>query len=68
MVIEILESSKGFSNIQTLERKFMNKSGNNIKEDVIIATKTNNLSAAFCGREIALKHLENTLVTTQNGV
>jgi DNA modification methylase len=68
MVIEILESSKGFSNIQTLERKFMNKFGNDIKEDIIIATKTNNLSATFCGRKVALKHLENTLAITQNGV
>jgi hypothetical protein len=68
MVMEILSASKGFSNIQTLERKFINKFGVDIKEDIIIATKTNALSDVFYGRNIALKHLESTLITTQNGV
>jgi DNA modification methylase len=68
MVMEILSASKGFSDIQTLERKFINKFGTDIKEDIIIATKTNILSDAFCGRNIALKHLDKALQTNQNGV
>jgi DNA modification methylase len=68
MIIEILENSKGFSEIQTLERQFTNKFGDNIKEDIIIASKSHNLSNTFCGRNVALKHLEHSLKTTQNGV
>ena len=68
MIIEILEQSQGFSEIKTLERQFTNKFGNNIKEDIIIATKSNNLSDELHGSSIALKHLEYSLATTQNGV
>ncbi|MDR1974390.1 MAG: site-specific DNA-methyltransferase [Bacteroidales bacterium] len=68
IVIEILNASGGFINTQILERKFINKFGNDIKEDIIIAKKVNNLSKSFYGREIALKHLEKSLKTTQNGV
>ncbi|HRD79680.1 MAG TPA: DNA methyltransferase [Saprospiraceae bacterium] len=68
MVIEILESCNGFSDIKTMERQFINKFGNNIKEDIIIATKSNALSDNLSGRSISLKHLEHGLRTTQNGV
>ena len=68
MVIEILNQSQGFSDIRTLERQFTNKFGNNIKEDIIIAKKTNDLSNELYGRSVALKHLERSLATTQNGV
>ena len=44
------------------------KFGINIKEDIIIATKNNELSDSFNARAIALKHLEHSLKTTQNGV
>ena len=64
MVFEILKQSQGFSDIKMLERQFTNKFGNNIKEDIIIATKSNNLSDELNGRSIALKHLEHSLVTT----
>lgn len=68
MVIEILEQSAAFSDIKILERKFTNKFGNNIKEDIIIATKTGKLAKTLFGRKIALKHLENCLQTSTNGV
>jgi len=68
MIIEILEESQGFSEIKTLERQFTNKFGNSIKEDIIIATKSNNLIDELRGRSIALKHLERSLITNQNGV
>ena len=68
MIIEILERSQGFSEINTLERKFTNKFGNSIKEDIIIATKSNKLSDELHGSLVALKHLEHSLATTQNGV
>ena len=68
LVIEIIEKSNGFSDIKTLERQFTNKFGVNIKEDIIIATKTNCLSDTFNGRAIATSHLEKKMKTSQNGV
>jgi DNA modification methylase len=68
MVVEILEQSNAFSDIKILERKFTNKFGNNIKEDIIIATKTGELTKQFSGRNIALKHLEKCLQTSTNDV
>ena len=68
MVVEILEQSAAFSDIKILERKFTNKFGNSIKEDIIIATKTGELVKTLSGRNIALKHLENCLHTSTNGV
>jgi len=68
LIIEILENSNGFSEVKTLERQFTNKFGIKIKEDIIIASKTKELSTSLNGRSIALKHLEHSLKTTQNGV
>jgi len=68
IILEILEQSQGFTNIETLERQFTNKFGNIIKEDIIIAAKSNNLSDELHGRSIALNHLEHCKATTQNGV
>lgn len=65
LIIEILEASKGFQDIKILERKFTNKFGANIKEDIIIASKsTNALADLRFGRNIALKHLEENLKYT----
>lgn len=68
MVIEILESCNGFSHVNTLERQFTNKFGNEIKEDIIIATKSTELSNALFGRSIAHKHLAQSLGTSQSDV
>ena len=54
--------------VEILERKFTNKFGNSIKEDIIITTKTGELVKTLSGRNIALKHLENCLHTSTNGV
>jgi len=64
LIIEILEASKGFTNIKIMERKFINKFGTNIKEDIIVAFKSNQpLTEISYGRTIALKHLEESLKT-----
>lgn len=68
MIIEILEATGGFSNVKNLERQFTNKFGNNIKEDIIIATKSHEIGNSLHGRQVALKHLEHSLKTTQNSV
>ena len=68
MVVEILERSDAFIDIKILERKFTNKFGDNIKEDIIIATKAGVLAKTLSGRSIALKHLENCLHASTNGV
>lgn len=68
LIVEILKRSNGFSDIKTLERQFLNKFGNNIKEDIIIATKSTQLSKRLAGSKIALSHLEDSLSKTQDGV
>lgn len=68
LIIEILEQSNGFSGVKILERQFTNKFGIPIKEDIIIASKSNELSSAFNARQIALKHLKRCLTPNQNGV
>ncbi len=68
LVLEIIEQTNGFSNIEILERQFKNKFGINIKEDIIIATKTNNLSSFLYGRAIAVSHLEQSLKNSSNEV
>jgi DNA modification methylase len=61
MIIDIIERSQGFHEIEILERKFTNKFGNDIKEDVIIATKHSLLTKELHGKAIAVKHLNNSL-------
>jgi DNA modification methylase len=68
LIIEILEQSKGFHDIKTHERQFTNKFGINIKEDIIIASKSSEITSSLNARQISLKHLEYSLRTTQNGV
>ena len=65
LIIEILQATQGFENIKTLERKFINKFGISIKEDIIVACKCNlPLDDNYHGRHIALKHLEENLKNT----
>jgi hypothetical protein len=62
LIIDLIKSCGGFSEVRVLERKFMNKFGTNIKEDIIIATKTENeLTSERYGREIAIAQLKNGL-------
>lgn len=68
LVIEIIQMTNGFSEIKTLERQFTNKFGINIKEDIIIATKSGNLTDSLNGRLIAINHLTQNLKSSTNGV
>ena len=68
LVIEITQMTNGFSEIKTLERQFTNKFGINIKEDIIIATKSGNLTDSLNGRLIAINHLTQNLKSSTNGV
>jgi DNA modification methylase len=68
MVIEIIEKCGGFIEIKNLERKFTNKFGNNIKEDIIIATKSTELSNNLFSQEISVRHLTNSLKNIKNGI
>lgn len=63
LIKELIENSGGFCKLDIQERKFINKFGNSIKEDIIIATKNSQISNSFYAREIALKHLESNLST-----
>ena len=47
LVLEILEKCAGFNKIKTFERNFINKFGDNIKEDIIIVTKSGQLTNEF---------------------
>lgn len=68
LVMEIIEGTGGFSEIKTLERQFTNKFGINIKEDILIATKSNDLSINLNGHSIAASHLEKNLNNSNLGV
>jgi len=68
LVIEIIQMANGFSEIKTLERQFTNKFGINIKEDIIIATKSGNLTDSLNGRLIAINHLTQNLKSSTNGI
>lgn len=61
MVIEIIENLNGFEDIKILERKFMNKFGDNIMEDIIIATKKSITLGDKKARNIAFSHLTKAL-------
>jgi DNA modification methylase len=62
LIIEILNGSYGFQNIHILERKFINKFGIIIKEDIIIAEKKIDLLYELNnGKDIALNHLKKNL-------
>lgn len=61
IVSDIIKQTNGFEEISTLERKFTNKFGVDIKEDILIFRKTNEMSDIKNARNIAVKHLEKSL-------
>jgi DNA modification methylase len=61
IVSDIIKQTNGFEEISTLERKFTNKFGIDIKEDILIFRKTNEMSDIQNARNIAVKHLEKSL-------
>ncbi len=68
LIMEILESSGGFEQIDTMQRQFRNKFGDSIKEDIIITTKSGSLNSSTHGREIALNHLNENLKIAKDDV
>jgi DNA modification methylase len=61
LVMDIVNKMGGFEESKTLERQFTNKFGIDIKEDILIYRKANNINNDFYGKEIAQKHLELNL-------
>lgn len=68
LIMEILESSGGFNQINSMQRQFKNKFGDSIKEDIIITTKSGNLDKSMHAREIALNHLNENLKIAKDDV
>lgn len=69
LVMEILQISNGFSDVRIAERKFMNKFGEHIKEDLIIATRNaSKLDVGNHGRIIAVNHLKSALNKADGGI
>jgi DNA modification methylase len=61
IVKDVIGGIGGFKNIKNFERKFTNKFGNSIKEDIIVFEKDNLPYQSSCARNVALKHLEIAL-------
>jgi DNA modification methylase len=59
IVSQIIQASQGFGELHNLERSFTNKFGADIKEDILVATKTNSSVQSGSGREIARENLKN---------
>jgi DNA modification methylase len=68
IVSDILKATNGFEEINTLERHFTNKFGNDIKEDILIFRKTNEMCLSFHAKEIAYKHMENSLLDLEGDI
>ncbi|MEW5957581.1 MAG: DNA methyltransferase [Chloroflexota bacterium] len=61
IVKDLIRSMGGFYNIRNFERKFTNKFGNNIKEDIIVFEKNELSPRHNCARNVALKYLKTAL-------
>jgi hypothetical protein len=69
MVMEMIQNSNCFTILKVLERKFTNKFGLDIWEDIIIAKKNSSQIIKFdVGRSIALNHLKDKLSEANDGV
>jgi DNA modification methylase len=61
MIKEIMQSMSGFEAVSDYERSFTNKFGAKIREDIIIARKTAELSRSSVGKDIAVEHLKRAV-------
>jgi hypothetical protein len=68
IVSQIIENSEGFGELHNLERSFINKFGVDIKEDILVATKTNTSIQGNSARVIAKESLENAFKYAPNDV
>ena len=68
LVKEIAECTGGFQTVTEQERAFINKFGNQIKEDVFVFRKQSAKMNIITGRSVANRHLETALrlTTTQD--
>ncbi len=68
IVSQIIENSEGFGELHNLERSFINKFGVDIKEDILVATKTNTSIQGNSARVIAKESLEKAFEYAPNDV
>jgi DNA modification methylase len=68
IVKDIISNMGGFRNIKNFERKFTNKFGDRIKEDIIVFEKDSLSPHNKCARDVALKHLRIALPRAESGV
>jgi DNA modification methylase len=68
IVKDIIRGLGGFRDIKNFERKFVNKFGNSIKEDIIVFEKDDSPPCNDCARNVALKHLKAGLHQTNSEV
>ncbi len=68
IVMDIVDSIGGFSKTDVLQREFLNKFGNTIKEDILFYQKTNDSPLTNRSREVALKHLEMNIKNVNDDV
>lgn len=68
IVKDIIRELGGFSDLKNFERKFTNKFGNAIKEDIIVFQKDDLRPGHDCARQVALKHLKIALPRTNTEV
>ncbi len=68
IVMDIIDGIGGFEKTNALERKFTNKFGNHIKEDILIYRKTKDLNTEICGKQVAFQHLSSNLTTATQDI
>ncbi len=68
IVSQIIVASQGFGELHNLERSFTNKFGADIKEDILVAKKTNTSIQGNSAREIAKESLKNAFGHAPNDV
>jgi hypothetical protein len=61
MVTELIEALGAFAPVEKYERVFLNKFGNDIREDIIIVRKNRAEPTGQVARKIALRNLESAL-------
>jgi DNA modification methylase len=64
IIREIMSRMDGFEEVTNRERKFTNRFGLDIREDIIISRRTDRQPSASHAREVALRHLESALPET----
>ena len=68
IIKDVIRGIGGFTDLKNFERKFTNKFGNNIKEDIIVFKKEEGPPRNDCARNVALKHLKIALQQASSDV